>query len=231
MLLGYAAETRQKALDHIACAIPILEMLPCVTIIHDAFDGSVIHISQKGTEQLGSSLKELQEMGTDYHTRFFNPEQSAEYVPQLLKFVSKNNREACFTYFQQVRIQGYEDWQWYLSCSRVFFQEDTGAGQKPMLILTMAQHISPDNHFTRKIDRLLEELNFVRSQSRAFGRLGRREKEILKLMAAGITSNEIAETLFLSPHTVNTHRKNIRQKLAIDSSKKLDLYARAFELM
>ncbi len=231
MLLGYTEETHKKALIHIECAIPILEMLPCVTIIHDARDGSVVHMCQKGCDQLGTTSEELKSLGTDYHARFFNGEQSKEYTNEILNLVTTNDSEECYTYFQQVRIKDYADWQWYLSCTRIFFQEEFEGRKKAVLLLTMAQHISPNNHYTHKIDRLLEELNFVRSQSRAFGRLGRREKEILKLMADGLTSIEMAEMLYLSPHTVNTHRKNIRQKLAIDSSKKLELYARAFELM
>ncbi|MAM30547.1 MAG: hypothetical protein CMC13_16140 [Flavobacteriaceae bacterium] len=39
-----------------------------------------------------------------------------------------------------------------------------------------------------------------------------REVEIIKLVAANHTSKEIAEKLYISPHTVNTHRKNILQK-------------------
>lgn len=39
-----------------------------------------------------------------------------------------------------------------------------------------------------------------------------REFEILKLVATGLTSSEIAKKLFLSLHTVNTHRRNILEK-------------------
>ena len=42
--------------------------------------------------------------------------------------------------------------------------------------------------------------------------LTRRETEILKLVAEGFTSNAIAETLFISLLTVETHRRNIMQK-------------------
>ena len=91
--------------------------------------------------------------------------------------ITENNAANAFTYFQQVRIKGYTDWQWYLSCSRIFFQEEGTPAQKPVLLLTMAQHISPDNHYTRKIDRLLEELNFVRSQSARFWPAGRGGKK------------------------------------------------------
>lgn len=40
-----------------------------------------------------------------------------------------------------------------------------------------------------------------------------REIEILKLISNGLTNNEIAEKLYLSSHTVATHRKNLMRKL------------------
>ena len=46
-------------------------------------------------------------------------------------------------------------------------------------------------------------------------RLTKREKEILKLLAEGKTSNTIAEELFLSPLTIDTHRKNIIHKFQV----------------
>lgn len=43
--------------------------------------------------------------------------------------------------------------------------------------------------------------------------LTRREKEVLELIAGGLTNNEIAEKIFISPSTVDTHRKNLLAKL------------------
>lgn len=42
--------------------------------------------------------------------------------------------------------------------------------------------------------------------------LSKRELEILKLVAEGFSSKQIAATLFISPRTVETHRKNIINK-------------------
>jgi hypothetical protein len=39
-----------------------------------------------------------------------------------------------------------------------------------------------------------------------------REFEIIRLIEAGLSSEQIAEKLFLSPHTINTHRANILEK-------------------
>lgn len=55
--------------------------------------------------------------------------------------------------------------------------------------------------------------------------ISEREQEIIKLIAEGYTNNEIAVKLFLSPHTVNTHRKNIMAKLGVNNTAAIVMYA------
>lgn len=55
--------------------------------------------------------------------------------------------------------------------------------------------------------------------------LSEREKEIVCLVARGLTNKEIAEQLFLSVHTVATHRRNIGNKLNIHSPAGLTIFA------
>ncbi len=55
--------------------------------------------------------------------------------------------------------------------------------------------------------------------------LSQREKEIVVCVVKGMTNKEIAEQLFLSIHTVITHRKNISKKLQIHSASGLTIYA------
>lgn len=52
-----------------------------------------------------------------------------------------------------------------------------------------------------------------------------RERQVLKLIAEGKTSKEIAVLLFISIHTVNNHRKNIKNKLGIHKNADLIKYA------
>ncbi len=56
-------------------------------------------------------------------------------------------------------------------------------------------------------------------------KLSDREDEILRLIAAGRTSREIAENLVLSPNTVERHRANIMAKLGLHSRTDLIKYA------
>ena len=48
--------------------------------------------------------------------------------------------------------------------------------------------------------------------------LTRREKEILKLIVNELTNHEIADKLFISPRTVETHRRNLIQKLGVKNT-------------
>ena len=58
-----------------------------------------------------------------------------------------------------------------------------------------------------------------------------REREILGLIAQGLTTNAIAATLFLSPHTVQSHRDHIMAKLDLHSKAALIKYAIAHGLI
>jgi DNA-binding NarL/FixJ family response regulator len=55
--------------------------------------------------------------------------------------------------------------------------------------------------------------------------LSTREQEIIVCIVKGMTNKEIAEKLFLSSHTIITHRRNITKKLQIHSSAGLTIYA------
>lgn len=55
--------------------------------------------------------------------------------------------------------------------------------------------------------------------------LSEREKEIIRHVACGLSNKEIADRLFLSVHTVATHRRNIAAKLEIHSSAGLTIFA------
>lgn len=52
-----------------------------------------------------------------------------------------------------------------------------------------------------------------------------REREILQLVAEGYTSKEIADRLYISPRTADTHRANVMEKLDLDGITELIRYA------
>lgn len=61
--------------------------------------------------------------------------------------------------------------------------------------------------------------------------LTRREKEILALLNEGMNGPQIAEHLFLSTYTIETHRKNMLQKFSVSSTQALLKKARDLKLL
>lgn len=61
--------------------------------------------------------------------------------------------------------------------------------------------------------------------------LTRREKEVLELIAEGMTNNVIAQKLFISPATVDTHRKNLLAKLDAKNTASLIRMASQLQLI
>jgi DNA-binding NarL/FixJ family response regulator len=63
-------------------------------------------------------------------------------------------------------------------------------------------------------------------ESRAEMSLSPREQEIVRLLAEGYSSNQIAEKLIISLSTVHTHSSNIMNKLGLSNQRALIQYAR-----
>jgi DNA-binding NarL/FixJ family response regulator len=61
-------------------------------------------------------------------------------------------------------------------------------------------------------------------------RMTRREREIIDLIAEGLSNKEIAQRVHLSPHTVKSHVHNILEKLALHSRLQLAAHAHKGEL-
>ena len=55
--------------------------------------------------------------------------------------------------------------------------------------------------------------------------LSEREREIVACVVKGLTNKEVADRLFISVNTVQTHRKNIARKLGVHSVSGLTIYA------
>ena len=58
-----------------------------------------------------------------------------------------------------------------------------------------------------------------------------REQEVLKLIAAGLTNREIAETLSISPETVKKHTGSIYGKLGVRGRTEAALRARSLDVL
>lgn len=75
------------------------------------------------------------------------------------------------------------------------------------------------------IDGFIKKASTVEKEVAGNSLLTKREIEVLRFIAEGLTSREIADKLFLSLNTINTHRTNIMKKLNIHDTAGLVKYA------
>ena len=73
------------------------------------------------------------------------------------------------------------------------------------------------------VDASLRKAGREADPSHAF--LSPREKEVLQLLAEGLSSPEIGQRLYVATTTVETHRRNVMRKLGIHNVADLTKYA------
>ncbi|GBD05833.1 Response regulator protein VraR [bacterium HR20] len=94
------------------------------------------------------------------------------------------------------------------------------------LLLSLRSVLKGERVFSRSILALMQGMRSKHSaESLATVTLTKREEEILELVAQGLTSNEIADRLFISPRTVETHRAHLMEKLGAKNAAALVRYA------
>lgn len=87
------------------------------------------------------------------------------------------------------------------------------------LVNAISQVHQGNFYFGSEVQKILADS--VSQESKDLPKLTRREKHILQLIAEGKTTNVIAEELFISPLTVETHRRNLMQKMEVSNAASL----------
>lgn len=102
-----------------------------------------------------------------------------------------------------------------------------GAEVQELLSAVRTAHRGDVYLFPAATKRLVADyLHRDRSEERStYDGLSDREQEVLGLIAQGMTSAQIAATLYLSPHTVQSHRDHTMAKLGLHSKAALIKYA------
>lgn len=102
---------------------------------------------------------------------------------------------------------------------------DENGRTKGMILIANHHHV--ESNFGESANQINEEKDADYYNIKTLGEipLTKREREIMKLIAEEQSNQEIAEKLFISVRTVETHRKNIMQKLHVKSVIALVKYA------
>ncbi|WP_461790220.1 response regulator transcription factor [Pedobacter sp.] len=205
----------------------VADDLPVPIIVQSADNYGVVYMNKIGLEILGVDLNELQSIDPrTYVARYFNADDDKEYSEKIKQRVNDFSEDYT-SYFQQVKSKDGV-WSLYASNTKVFFKNKEG---NVTHLITTASPLEPIHHITIKINRLMDDVRFLRENASVFAKLSAREREVLKLMALGLSSTEIANQLFIALATVDTHRRNIRKKLCLKNNYEAVKFAQAFNLL
>ena len=86
--------------------------------------------------------------------------------------------------------------------------------EKEELLQAIRTIVKGEKYFSTEIKRAYTDAMFENKNAEEVS-LTNREKEVLKLIAEENTTQEIADTLFLSKHTIESYRKNLISKLQV----------------
>lgn len=91
------------------------------------------------------------------------------------------------------------------------------------LLIAIRSVLAGRRYLSTELERRLADLALGRPSEpdSTTSRLSDREIEIFRLIGQGLSTKAIAESLYLSPHTIDTHRENIKRKLGLANAAEL----------
>lgn len=222
-----------KGLKYGDFSIPdIGELIPASLMIQD-LDGlrpiGCSYMNNWGCERLGVSSDEINKMGEEYYAKYFVREEYLQIFHGVTNYLAQGDFDKQYNFFQRVKLYGAADYIWFYTVLKVVSVQASNTLDNKIVLLS-SPVIGMDSLIS-KVNKTLEQDTFIRLNYKRFAQLTYREKEIISLIANGKSSQEIAEQLFISIHTVSTHRKNIIKKIECNSFAEFLKFAIAFDLV
>lgn len=172
-------------------------------------DGTALWQNEKVKEFLEHSVDELNEIGLEtYAKEFFHPDDQYIFEESLSHLFDINIGHFTAIYRQKDK---HGDWIKILATSKVVKRDSKGF---PLELLNCGIIVSDEMAPFSKIESLLKE-NLILKNKVKLSILSKREIDILKCIAQGKQSKDIAEEKYISVHTVDTHRRNMLNKLEL----------------
>ena len=134
---------------------------------------------------------------------------------QVLKELKASNSD-----IKPIVISMHNDGNYIAKCAKMgaygYLLKNTDESE---LILAIRSVNNGKKYFSAEISEKM--INFMSTQSISENVLSNKETEVLGLISKGLTTKEIAEKLFVSSRTIETHRANIIKKLEVKNTAEL----------
>ncbi len=218
---------------HISLLKRLDKISPGVISVLDLFKKDHIYSSQKYESILGWDLQKAEAEGNAYSENRLHPDdkdkifEAGLYFTTLIFGLPPEIRKD-YKMIIDYRTLGIENkYVRVVEQHTVLEQDKNGNVWLTLSILDLSPYSDIESSFrSRMINTKTGDLfKFPHDETENSDLLTMREKEILHLISKGIISREIADILYISVNTVNTHRQNIIEKLDVKSTSEAVHYA------
>lgn len=196
----------------------ILDELPAFIHIRDQQTGKILWCNGAWERYFHIPKEEVINHSMAVYKKIVHPEDLI-----LMKTSNDHYRNGDTTNFGgviRVKYPDEDNWRWLIGISRVIRTDSTGI---PKLTLAVFMDFSSVIYTRQQVQMALRDaLN--RQNREVWNKITKREKQVIQLLLKGMSTEEIAKELFISHHTVISHRKNIRIKLNVKNTSSLISY-------
>lgn len=188
------------------------ELIPGFVHLNSLKTHGLEYVSKRGLEIFGKSNDEIKKGGKEFLLSI-SDRKSQEIYKIKNKFLSEN-RDRTYSHFQRLCYRDRNiPFKLFYTSSKIYKTKDA------IISFSQPLHLLQNDSFLKEI--VEERFVFFNKNYYKYQSLTEREREILGMIANGDNNKTIAEKLFISFHTVKTHRKNICYKL--DTGKLIEL--------
>lgn len=203
------------------------DYLPGNVLVTNLTTFSTEYMNQSGCNILMHSVEELEQLGPAYFEKFFVKEEMKECIGRYIQMQQHQDASSIFNFAHRVKPLKAPFYKWYFASAKLLFEPGKPVSNKMIVIVNEVNTLCS---LAKKINDVLEESEWMKKNFSKFCRLTAKEKEIIRLLVLGGNTNFIADALFITKLTVNTHRRNIKHKLEIKTFAELYQFAAAFGL-
>ncbi len=199
--------------------------------VFDMYKKEHVFASYNFGELFGYDMSMVDNVGTEYFDSRVHPEDLIELTRNgisLLKYFYQipNDERSNYKFVSEYRILGIgEKYIRIIEQQQALELDKYGNIWLGLSVLDVSPNQNTDQAVKMQVincktGQILPSVSEIKNPE-----LSKREVEVLSLVKKGFLSKEISERLFISVHTVNTHRQRILEKLNVDNSMEAVGYA------
>lgn len=198
--------------------------LPIMAVASPVNQIDLLYTNKKHEIYTGYSIDKIREDCAAYLNDIVHPESKRNVKQFLPEFYNSYHSHQTLSFVQYTKFPGEEGYS-----PLITFTKPPASSQD--LVMRFAVRPGEMGKMAKKMKQVVEFDKFRLQNFRKFQLLSKREMEVLQLLGQGFNNPKIAEKLFISRQTVESHRKSIIHKLQLRNYSDLMKFVLAFALV